>query len=218
MKIPAETCNRAVEKSAYNIKGAWREAKEGIALDDNQRIVELYLSRDEAAIAETAEKFGRRLRALSYGIVNDQQTAEECENDTYMEAWNRIPPHEPRQYLYAFLARITRHLSLNCCRDRQRLKRRAFLYELSAELEQCIPAPDDASCRLDERALGEALNGFLAGLSEEKRSVFVRRYWYMDSIADIAQRYSLSQSKVKTMLFRSRAQLRVYLEKEGYEL
>ncbi len=187
-------------------------------MDDNQRIVELYLSRDEAAIAQTAEKFGRRLRALSYGIVNDQQTAEECENDTYMEAWNRIPPHEPRQYLYAFLARITRHLSLNCCRDRQRLKRRAFLYELSAELEQCILAPDDASCRLDERALGEAINGFLAGLSEEKRSVFVRRYWYMDSIADIAQRYSLSQSKVKTMLFRSRAQLRVYLEKEGYEL
>ena len=80
------------------------------ALEDN-RIVELYLLRDETAIGQTAAKFGDRLRSLAYGIVNDRQTAEECENDTYMEAWNTIPPHEPRSYLYAFLARITRHIA-----------------------------------------------------------------------------------------------------------
>ena len=102
---------------------------------DDSRIVELYLSRDETAVAHTAEKFGSRLRALSYGIVRDHQTAEECENDTYLEAWNSIPPHEPRSYLYSFLLRITRHLSLNCCRNRSRLKRRAFLCELN---KMCI--------------------------------------------------------------------------------
>lgn len=185
---------------------------------DNDGIVALYLRRDEAAIRQTAEKFGSRLRALARGITGDAQTAEECENDTYLEAWNAIPPHEPRDYLYAFLARITRHISLNRCREQSRLKRGPFLCELSAELEQCIPAPDDAACRLDELALREAINGFLAGLDREKRNIFIRRYWYLDSVAEIARRYSLSGSKVKTTLFRCRNRLREYLEQEGYVL
>ena len=129
-------------------------------------IVELYLLRDESAIQETAEKYGGRLRALSFGMVRDWQTAEECENDTYLEAWNSIPPHEPRNYLYAFLARITRHISLDCCRKRGRLKRRAYISELSAEMEQCIPAPDDMECRIDDIVLGQAINEFLGTLSE----------------------------------------------------
>ena len=186
-------------------------------MDDN-KIVELYLLRDETAIKQTTEKFGSRLRSLAYRIVNDRQTAEECENDTYMEAWNTIPPHEPRSYLYAFLARITRHISLNCCRDRSRLKRSAFICELSAEMEQCIPAPDDVACRVDDMALGEAINGFLSTLAEEKRNIFIRRYWYLDSIADISKCFALSESKVKTTLFRCRNQFREYLEKEGYTL
>lgn len=185
---------------------------------DDSRIVDLYLDRDETAIGLTAEKYGGRLRALALGIVADRQTAEECENDTYLEAWRAIPPHEPRGYLYPFLARITRHLSLNRCRERGRLKRAAFISELSAELEQCIPAPDDTACRLDELALREAINGFLGTLDEEKRAVFLRRYWYLDSVGAISKRFALSQSKVKTMLFRSRNQLRAYLEKEGYIL
>ena len=187
------------------------------ALDDC-KIVELYLNRDEAAIRQTSEKYGNRLRALAYGIVDDRQTAEECENDAYLEAWNAIPPHEPRSYLYAFLARITRHISLNCCRDRSRLKRGAFLCELNAELEQCIPAPNDARRRADDMALREALNGFLGALDEEKRNIFLRCYWYLDSIADVSKRFALSESKVKTTLFRCRKRLREYLEKEGYTL
>ena len=186
-------------------------------MDDNQ-IVELYLLRDETAVKLTTEKFGSRLRSLAFRIVNDRQTAEECENDTYMEAWNTIPLHEPRSYLYAFLARITRHISLNCCRDRSRLKRSAFVCELSAEMEQCIPAPDDVACRVDDMALGEAINGFLNTLAEEKRNIFIRRYWYLDSIADISKCFALSESKVKTTLFRCRNQFREYLEKEGYTL
>ena len=187
------------------------------ALDDNQ-IIELYLLRDEEAIRKTTEKYGSRLHSLSYGIVRDRQTAEECENDTYMEAWNTIPPHEPRSHFYAFLARIIRHISLNCCRNRSRLKRSAFICELSTEIEQCIPAPDDISCRVDDMALSDAINGFLGKLDVEKRNIFIRRYWYLDSIADISTRFALSESKVKTTLFRCRNRLREYLEKEGYTL
>lgn len=185
---------------------------------DDGRIVDLFLARDEAAIRYAAEKYGGRLRALSQGIVGDVQTAEECENDAYAEAWSAIPPHEPRDYLYAFLARIVRNISLNRCRDRDRLKRKAVVCAFSTELEQCIPAPDDCQCRLDDLALRAAINGFLAGLSAEKRRIFLRRYWYLDSIGDIARRYGLSGSKVKTTLFRMRRQLRDYLEKEGYTI
>ena len=186
-------------------------------MDDN-RIVELYLMRDETALTHTAEKYGVRLRALAYKITDDRQSAEECENDTYLEAWNTIPPHEPRLYLYAFLARITRHFSLNFCRDRGRLKRNALICELSEEMEQCIPAPDDTESSIDDMALGEALNAFLRSLDKEKRAIFIRRYWYLDSIAEVAERFALSESKVKTTLYRCRTRLREHLEKEGYTL
>lgn len=185
---------------------------------DDESIVSLYLHRDDDAIRLTSEKYGTRLRALAYGITQDDQTAEECENDTYLQAWNSIPPHEPCSYLYAFLARITRHIALNHCRDRARLKRSAHICQLSREMEQCLPAPDDTASRMDEIVLREAINGFLAGLSEEKRNIFLRRYWFLDSIGDISQRYGLSESKVKIILFRSRNQLRQHLQKEGFSI
>lgn len=185
---------------------------------DDSAIVDLYLRRDEAAVSRTSEKYGRRLKSLALGITGDSGASEECENDTYMEAWSAIPPHEPRDYLYAFLARITRHIAINLCRSRSRLKRAAVICELSAELEECIPAPDDTQCRLDDLALSEALNSFLGSLGAEKRSIFIRRYWYSDSVSDIAKRFSVSESKVKATLFRCRGQLRRYLEKEGYIL
>ncbi len=181
-------------------------------------IVELFLQRDERAIALSAEKYGGRLRALAYGIVNDSATAEECENDGYLQAWNSIPPHEPRNYLYAFLARIVRHISLDRCRELGRLKRKAHICSLEDELEQCIPAPDDRSCRIDDMALREALDAFLGSLSREKRQMFLRRYWYADSVAEIARRFGATESRVKTTLHRCRKQLGEYLEKEGYEL
>jgi len=199
------------------VKAFKQERKEMKALEDSM-IVELYLRRDEAAVRETAEKYGSKLRALAWGILGDRDAAEECENDTYMEAWNRIPPHEPRTYFYPFLARIVRNISLNRCRDRQRLKRSALVCELSAEMEQCIPSPDDLECRMDAVALAEAINGFLGMLNAERRNIFIRRYWFLDSVADIAKRFGVTQSKVKTTLFRCRNQLREYLEKEGYIL
>ena len=183
---------------------------------EDTRIVDLYLLRDESAIRQTAEKYGGRLRALSFGMVRDWQTAEECENDTYAQAWNAIPPHEPREYLYPFLARITRHISLNCCRDRSRLKRSAYLCELSGEMEQCLPGPGDTEGVLEGLALAEAINTFLGTLSEEKRNIFLRRDWYLDPLADIARRFGMSRGSVKTTLLRLRRQLRARLEKEGY--
>lgn len=185
---------------------------------DDRQIVTLFFGRDESAISCTAKKYGSRLRSLAYGIVQDLQTAQECENDTYLAAWNSIPPHNPGDYLYAFLARITRHAALNCCRNRDRLKRGAFVCELSTEMEQCIPAPDDLECRLNEQELQRAINGFLSRLRTQQRNIFLRRYWYLDSVADISKRYRISESKVKTTLFRLRNQLRTYLEKEGYIL
>lgn len=189
----------------------------GIVLED-EKIVELFLNREEAALSNTADKYGARLRRLAYGIVKDMSTAEECENDTYMEAWKLIPPNEPRTYLFAFLCRIARHISLNCCRNRNRLKRSTFLVELTEEMEQCIPSPSDTACQVEAILLGEAISKFLRNLPETKRNVFLRRYWYMDSISEIAKRFAIGESKVKTMLFRIRNDLRIYLEKEGYIL
>ncbi len=184
-------------------------------MDDNI-IVDLYLNHDENAISETRDKYGARLRSLAFNIVKDIHTTEECENDTYMQAWNSIPPHEPRHYLYAFLARIIRHISLNRCREGNRLKRSAFICELSTELEQCIPASNNIDSFIDNIVFAEIINDFLSEISEEKRNIFLRRYWYFDSIADISKRFGISKSKVKTMLFRIRNELRQHLEKEGY--
>ena len=184
-------------------------------MEDN-KIVELYLLRDEVAINQTKEKYGARLRALSLNIVSDKQTAEECENDTYLEAWNSIPPHEPKTYLYPYLARIIRHISLNRGRERDRLKRSAFICELSAEMEQCIPSPDNAENPIDDIVLSQIINSFLGSLDEQKRNIFIRRYWYLDSITDISKRFCISESKIKTTLFRCRNKLRERLIKEGY--
>lgn len=203
--------------SLIRVKAFYNMGKEMNALDDHS-IVDLYLSRDESAISHTSGKYGSRLRGLAYGIVEDLHAAEECENDTYLQAWNTIPPHAPKNYLFPFLARITRHIALDLCKQRSRLKRSAHICALSEEMEQCIPAPDDTERRIDAIVLCDAINAFLATLSEEKRNIFMRRYWFMDSIAAISQAYGLSQSKVKSQLFRIRNQLREHLAKEGYEL
>ena len=185
---------------------------------DDSRIVDLFIARDEEAIRHAADKYGRKLNSLAFGIVADHETADECENDTYLRAWNTIPPNEPRDYLYPFLARIIRHLALNCCRDRSRLKRSAFIMEFSEEMEQCIPDSRCDESMADDIALKETVNGFLSGLDPEKRVIFLRRYWFLDSIEEISDRMGVSESKIKTTLFRCRNKFRQYLEKEGYTL
>ena len=186
-------------------------------MDDNA-IIDLYLARDEDAIKLTGEKYGSRLRSLAFHILCDHSSAEECENDTYMRTWNAIPPAEPRGYFFAYLARITRNLALNIARNSARLKRSGLIPELSGEMEACIPSALSADSRLNESLLKDALNSFLASVGKEKRIIFVRRYFYLDSIADISKRLDISESKVKTVLHRLRIQLKEHLEKEGFDL
>lgn len=185
---------------------------------EDSRIVELYLQREESAIAHTAAQYGTKLRNISFNIVQNRETAEECENDTYLQAWNSIPPNTPHNYFFAYLARIIRHISIDRCRYQQRLCRNAYIQELSAELQCCIPGSEDTQLQVEAIALGQSISHFLRKQPETARNVFLRRYWYMDSIADIADRFGITQSKVKSMLFRTRNALRECLEKEGYTL
>ncbi len=183
---------------------------------DDSKIVDLYLSRDGTAISRTAEKYGSKLRRIANNLLNDMAFAEECENDTYLETWNLIPPNEPRTYLFAFLGKITRHLAIDQCRRNTSRKRHALFCELTQEMEQCIPDRDDVGEALEADALSQIINAFLKKCSEDQRNIFVRRYWYFDTIREISQRYGYSDSKVKTSLFRMRESLRQDLEKEGY--
>lgn len=185
---------------------------------EDAQIVALYLQREESAIAHTAARYGTQLRNISFGIVRNHETAEECENDTYLQAWNTIPPNAPHKYLFAFLARIIRHISIDRCRYQERLRRSAYIQELSTELQCCIPGPADTERRMEAIALGQLISAFLRQQPEETRNIFIRRYWYMDAVADIAHRFGITQSKTKSMLFRCRNALRGYLEKEGYTL
>ena len=186
---------------------------------EDDAIVTLYWQRNEEALRASAVKYGSRLRGLAQRILADAHDAEECENDTYLAAWNAIPPHEPRSYLFAFLARITRHLSLDRCRSRDREKRGGGRVDaLTEELIQCLPGGERPEEALDLQALGETISAFLQAQPEEKRNLFLRRYWYCDAISDIARRYGLSESKVKSSLSRSRKALGEQLRREGYDV
>lgn len=183
---------------------------------DDRQIVSLYLSRDEGAIAATQQTYGSRLRALALGIVEDMPTAEECENDTYYAAWQSIPPHQPWDYLYPFLARITRHTALDRCRSRRSGKRAADLVALGDELAASLPSSEGVDDRLDAELLARAVSAFLRTQPQLERTLFVRRCFHLESIALLARRYGMSESRVKSILHRLRGRLRRYLEKEGF--
>ena len=185
---------------------------------DDEKIVELYLARNEEAINQTAQKYGSRLRNIAYNILDNRETAEECENDAYHETWKLIPPNEPRNYLFAFVVRIIRHIALNICRMNRRQKRYAVYCELTKEMQECIPAENDTEAEIEAEYLSSLIDAFLETCSEEQQNVFVRRYWYFDPVSEIADMYGFTPSKVKTMLFRMRAKLKNYLEKEEYEV
>lgn len=183
---------------------------------EDQDIIRLYWQRDEQAITETENKYGAKLYSLSYRIVNTQEDAQECVSDTYLSAWNAIPPQWP-QYFYAFLAKICRNLCLGRLDWLNAAKRKAEIVSLTREMEQCIP-DRRYTYDADSQELGEVLNRFLGTISRENRMIFLRRYWFADSIAEIADRYGMSQSKVKTSLHRTRNKLSEFLKKEGITL
>lgn len=185
---------------------------------EDERIVDLYLARDEDAIRETDLKYGKKLFFFCKKILTEERDAEETKNDVYFETWNTIPPHEPRNYFYAFILRIARHKCLDRCKYRSRKGRVAAYAELSAEMEECIPSPDDLDAKLDDLAIKNALDGFIESLDREKRYVFIRRYWYLDPVPTIAGQLGVREGKIRMILLRTRERLRAYLKKEGIEL
>ncbi len=184
------------------------------SLDDNL-IIDLYWARSESAIGETDKKYGGYLKTIAYNILYSFEDAGEAVNDTYLRAWDSMPPERPN-ILSAYLGKITRRISLNKRRDQRAEKRGGGEIDLVLdELAESLPSKSSVEEEVDANALGEVLNRFLGELKETERDVFLRRYWYMDSIKDIAGMFGCGESKVKTTLFRTRQKLITVLESEG---
>lgn len=183
---------------------------------DDHRIVELFFARDERAIKETDAKYGRLCHSIAYNILSNHEDSEECVNDTYVGLWNGIPPARPGNFM-AFVCKIARNLALKRLAFLKREKRSADVLLSLDELEAVLPderlAPD-----VSEEQLGRLISQFLRGQKENARNVFIRKYYFFDSVEEIARRYSFTESKVKNMLFHTRRKLKDYLAKEGVEL
>ena len=179
----------------------------------DSQIIALFWDRNEDAIQETDRAYGRRLHVLSDRILRNEQDAQESVSDTYLKTWETIPPQRPT-YFFAYLAKLCRNFSLARLQCQSAAKRSAQVVELTREMAECIP-DDSQERKLEGEELGQLLNVFLASISLENRLIFLRRYWYADSIQEIAARYRISQSKVKTQLHRTRKKLKLFLEKEG---
>ena len=176
-------------------------------------IIQLYWSRNEDAIRETDAVYGRKLHTLAERIVQNNEDAQECVSDTYMKTWDTIPPQRP-QYFFAYIAKICRNFALGVLDWKNAAKRKGEVVALTQEMAACIPDPQHER-RLEGEELGKVLNRFLETLSYESRVIFLRRYWYLDSIAEISEGLGITQSKVKTQLHRTRAKLHAFLAKEG---
>lgn len=179
---------------------------------NDQDIVALYFDRDEQAIRETDNKYGGLCMQVSMNILDSKPDAEECISDTYLKTWNSIPPTKPSS-LCAFVCRIVRNLSLNRLRDLCREKRNRDLTVSLEELEACIPMHDESPSELSE-----LLTAFLDGQGEIDRVLFVGRYWFHSSVAELAARMGLTQNAVSLRLYKTREKLRSYLEERGYRV
>ena len=184
-------------------------------MDDN-KIIELYFARDEKAIYETQNKYGKLIFGISNNILDSYPDAEECVNDTYLGVWNAIPPERPRNFM-AYISKIARNLSLKRLEYLSRDKRSKNLTVSLCELEDVL-CDSDIKNGINDGEISMLISRFLHTQSKEKRIVFIRRYYYFDSIEDISQKYSLSQSKVKSILFNMRRKLKDFLLKEGISI
>ena len=185
---------------------------------DDAEIVRLYWDRNEQALDATADKYGSYCTAIAKNILGNQEDAEECVNDTYMRAWKAIPPHRP-SVLSTFLGKITRNLSLNRYKHNTADKRGGGeLPMVLDELADCVSGKYNVEQAFERQELMQALNDFLDTLPPDKRSIFVCRYWYTDSISDIANRHGMKNGAVSMTLTRLRAKLHGYLLERGFEL
>ena len=179
---------------------------------DDSKIVDLYWARNEKAIDESDKKYGRMLHSLSYSLLSSREDAEECVNDTYIDAWGAMPTARP-ELLGAFLSKITRRISIDRFRASHREKR-GGIDNLCAELSECVSGGRTPSEEYDDGRISEEINGFLHEQPKERRVMFVLRYFYSKSIGEIAEKMSVSEPKVKTTLFRMRAELKERLEEQ----
>lgn len=182
---------------------------------DDFQIVNLFWARSELAIAETSTKYGRMLTGLSLSLSRSREDAEECVSDTYLAAWNSMPSDRPT-YLGAYLSKIVRRLSVDRLRAQTAQKRGGG--SISEELYECLPSGSNVEGEYDERQTADAINRYVLSLDEEKRYIFVRRYFYSDAIETIALSLGISVAKVKTTLHRVRTGLRRHLEREGVSI
>ena len=181
----------------------------------DEEIVALFFDRDQSAIEKTSELYGKKLYSLSYRVLFDEGASEECVNDTYMRAWESIPPDDPKDHLYPYLARIARCFAIDRYRYNHMQKRDAQITSLTDEIDTCLMITDGGNQIFDKLAFSESMNSFLGGLKKDQRVIFLRRYWYMDEISEIAEKYGYSVSKVKSTLMRVRNKLRDHLLKDG---
>ena len=183
---------------------------------EDVRIVELFWERSETAIEETQRKYGRYCYHIAYNILFSNEDSEECVNDTYLRAWNAMPPHRPER-LSAFLGKIVRNLALDRY-DKRTAEKRSVGVELALdELEECV-ADTDEVWNEDEQRLRTAINGFLAALPRRDRMIFIRRYWYVSPISQIATEFGAEEGNIKVILHRTRKKFREHLIKEGIEI
>lgn len=180
-------------------------------------IIQLYWDRDDRAISETSEKYGRYCKTIAKNILENEQDAEECVNDTYLSAWNAMPTHWPEQ-LAAFLGKLTRNLSFNKYKYNRAEKRGGGEIMLVLdELADCVSGVDNVEQEIGRRELAEAVSSFVEGLPERKRKIFVCRYWYADPISEIARVHGMGPGNVSKTLERVRKQLKIYLTERGFE-
>lgn len=185
---------------------------------EDEKIIALYVNRSEEAIGATDEKYGPYCFSIARNILANREDAQEAVNDTYWGAWNAIPPHIPRS-LPAFLGRITRRIAINRWNAGHAAKRGGGEMVLALEeLSLCLPSPETVDTAMEEKALTQLLNAFVRSLPETERKVFLCRYWYLEPVKTIAKRFGFSESKVKSMLLRTRNKLRKELEKEGISI
>ncbi len=187
--------------------------KEVFILED-QSIITLFWKRDEAAIRESKTKYGKYCQSIAYNLLRNHEDAEECENDTYLDAWKAIPPSKPFA-LSAFLGAITRRIAIDRFRKKHSEKRGGEETISLYELEDCIPCEKSIDDHIEEAELSEILNRFLRELPEIESNVFLHRYWHLESIETISRYFGFSQSKTKMMLKRTREKLLLQLKKEG---
>lgn len=182
---------------------------------EDHAIIELYWERSEDAISKTAAKYGGYCYTIAYNILSNNEDAEESVNDTWLAAWNTMPPRRPK-LLAAFLGKMTRYISLDRWKNRTARKRGGGEVPLVLEeLEECISGEDSVEKEYLQKEFAESLNQFVENLPDVERKVFLCRYWYMDSIETIAEHFGFSESKVASMLHRTRGKLRNMLEQEG---